>query len=87
MSKVTWRKMFEEVFADTGDTFETTKITLSQEELDVEFDDGYGGTNGKPFTAWSKKFVYFPAQYDGAEWIAYVSRNPNGKATDHIGGG
>lgn len=87
MSKVTWRKMFEEVFADTGDTFETTKITLSQEELDVEFDAGYGGTNGKPFTAWSKKFVYFPAQYDGEEWIAYVSRNPNGKATDHIGGG
>jgi len=84
--------MFEEVFADTGDTFETTKITLSQEELDVEFDDGYIGTDGKlftagkPFTAWSEKFVYFPAQYDGEEWIAYVSRNPNGKATEHIGG-
>ncbi len=83
----TWRKEFENVFKETGDTFETVKMTLTSEQLDTEFDDGYGGTNGEPFTAWSKQFVYFPACYDGAEWIAYVSRNPNGKATSHIGGG
>lgn len=87
MSKTTWRKEFEDVFKSTGDSFETTKFTLSPEELDVEFDAGYGGTEGKPFTAWSKKYVYFPACYDGAEWVAYVSRVPNGEATDHIGSG
>lgn len=73
------------MFEETGDTFETVKMTLTPEELDTEFHYD-GGTNGKPFTAWSKKFVYFPACYAGAEWIAYVSRNPNGKATSHIGG-
>jgi hypothetical protein len=31
--------------------------------------------------------VYFPACYDGAEWVGSVSRNPDGKATRHQGGG
>ena len=43
--------------------------TLSEEELNKEFDDGYGGHSGAAFTAWSKNWVYFPIVYDGAEWI------------------
>ena len=82
---LTWRKMFEELFLEeTGDSFETITTTLTDEQLDKEFDAGYGG--GEPFTAWSEKFVYFPACYDGAEWIAYVSRNPDGTPTVHVGG-
>ena len=38
------------------------------------------------FTVWTANFVYFPALYDGHEWVAYVPRNPNGEATTHIGG-
>ncbi len=60
--------------------------TLSEESMDVEFDDGYGGSEGKPFTAWSEKYTYFPAVYDGAEWVARVLRNPCDVATGHIGG-
>ena len=53
----------------------------------VEFNDGYGGAEGMPFTIWTKKNVFFPAVYDGAEWVACVSRNPDGVPTEHIGGG
>ena len=86
-NKVSWREMFVEEFEETGDNFENTVITLSQEELDVKFDSGYGATEGQEFTAWSKDWVYFPICYDGSEWIGRVSRNPNGKATPHQGGG
>lgn len=56
-------------------------------ELDRDFDDGFGGCEGTPFTLWSDERVYFPACYDGAEWCASVPRNPKPTATDHIGGG
>lgn len=59
----------------------------AKEILDYEFDDGYGGTEGPSFTAWSENYVYFPACYDGSEWIATVPRNPINIATEHIGGG
>ena len=83
----TWRKEFEKAFEFTGDSMENIICTLTPDELDVEFDSGYGGTNGTPFTAWSDNYVYFPACYDGSEWISFVSRNPDGKPTEHIGGG
>lgn len=59
--------------------------TLTEEELDIPFDDGYGGTEGKPFTLWTKNRVYFPVQYDGAEWVDSVPRNPCDEATKHLG--
>lgn len=62
-------------------------ITLTPEQLDREFDDGYGGTEGEPFTVWTKDRVYFPIGYDGAKWCGSVARNPDGKATNHQGGG
>ena len=44
------------------------------------------GSEGKPFTIWTANTVYFPVVYDGAEWVGSVSRNPDGKPTDHQGG-
>ena len=55
--------------------------------LTVPFDAGFGIAEGPRFTAWGRDRVYFPAQYDGAEFIGSVSRNPNKEATDHVGGG
>ena len=54
--------------------------------LDYEFDDGYGGSNGVQFTAWTKDIVYFPVVYDGKEWISSISRNPCNKPSGHKGG-
>ena len=61
--------------------------TMNDAEMEKAFDSGYGGTEGIPFTAWTEKTVYFPIQYDGAEWVGSVSRHPDGIPTDHQGGG
>jgi hypothetical protein len=83
----TWRKLITEAMVPDDSWENVVSCTLSDEELDVEFDDGYGGTRGVPFTLWTKKNVYFPIQYDGSEWVGSVSRKPDGKPTYHMGGG
>lgn len=83
----TWRELLLLAMVDHDEEPSMLEsITLTDEELDVKFDDGYGVSRGKPFTAWTANRVYFPATYDGAEWVASVPRNPNGQATEHIGG-
>ena len=51
-----------------------------------KFGNGFGAHEGIPFTMWTKKRVYFPVEYDGAEWVSSVSRNPDGEPTGHVGG-
>ena len=55
--------------------------------FDVKFDSGYGGTDGPSVLAWTEMRVYFPAQYDGAEWMGSAPRNPTPSGQDHVGGG
>lgn len=83
-----WKVMLDEVMEDNGESWSDIEVnTMTKEEMDKEFDNGYGGTEGIPFTVWTARSVYFPACYDGAEWICRVSRNPDGNPTEHIGGG
>lgn len=84
----TWKELiFDEmdVFNESFD--DVISCTLSDEDLNVEFDSGYGGTEGKPFTVWTSRRVYFPVCYDGSEWVGSASRDPDGIATFHQGGG
>lgn len=78
--------MLIEAFKETGDNFSQIKTTLTDEELIRKFDDGYGGSQGTHFTAWGKKFVYFPVVYDGAEWVGRAPRNVCDIKTPHCGG-
>ena len=78
----TWRELINDALE--GD--ELIANTLTDEEMDIEFDDGYGGSEGKSFTAWSEKRVYFPVVYDGAEWVGSAPRNPCDEACSHKGG-
>lgn len=83
----TWRKELEEILSRCNETWDDiVASTLTLDQLDTEFDDGFGSSNGCPFTVWTTNRVYFPAVYDGSEWIASVSRNPDGNPTNHIGG-
>lgn len=83
----TWRKLIGEALTDQGEDWTVVESsTLSQEQLDVEFYEGFGGSEGEPFTMWTAKRVYFPVVYDGAEWVSSVSRNPDGVPTCHVGG-
>ena len=77
-----WKEMIEE--AARGEKI--ISCTLTNEELLVEFNAGYGSHNGKEFTAWSKNYVYFPIVYDGSEWVERAPRNPCLEATRHMGG-
>jgi hypothetical protein len=83
-----WRELLTEAMERRGESFQDiVDSTLTLEQLDKEFDSSYGGTEGEPFTVWTTNRVYFPAQYDGSEWVASVARNPDGKTTPHVGGG
>jgi hypothetical protein len=60
--------------------------TISDEELDRKFYDGYGSIDGTPFTAWSENWVYFPLCYDGSESVGSAPRNPCDRSMEHQGG-
>lgn len=86
-SLTNWKEMIEFEMKGHQETFEdVVECTLSEEQLVKNFDCGYGGTEGEPFTVWTANRVYFPICYDGAEWVESVSRNPDGKPTPHFGG-
>ncbi len=82
-----WRKEIAEEMRLQGETWADVEVcAITEEQLDAQFYHGYGSAAGAPFTVWTKNRVYFPAVYDGAEWAESVARNPDGKATDHVGG-
>lgn len=61
---------------------------VPDEILDAEFDDGFGGTNCRPFWAWSPSWVLLVRNYDGSEGLRWVPRHPDVPSEPtHIGGG
>lgn len=83
-----WRELINENMKEHGLTWaDIIATTLTEKELDFMFDNGYGGSNGYHFTAWTKDRVFFPVQYDGAEWVGSAPRNPCDEKTEHVGGG
>lgn len=85
---INWRKLIASAMQNNGETIDDiVSNTLTEEQMNVEFDDGYGSVEGEPFTVWTKNYVYFPVMYDGAEWAGSVPRNPNGAPTEHVGSG
>ena len=85
--RATWRKLITLEMKEVGEKWsDVVACTLSEAELDVPFDIGYGAPEGQPFTVWTTNRVYFPVQYDGAEWAASVSRIVDRVPTEHIGG-
>lgn len=83
----TWREFFAEARKEAGDESPVIAVAPDEAALDVRFDPDYGSAQGPAFTIWTENRVYFPGTYDGAEWMASVSRNPDGEPTHHVGGG
>lgn len=83
---LSWEELIKEALADE-DHFKDLYINIDSKELKRKFDTGMGAIEGVPFTAWSKNWIYFPAVYDGKEWVAKVPRHPCDIKTEHIGGG
>lgn len=83
-----WIELLTDAMEENGETLEDVEYcTLDELDLRTSFDSGLGRAEGEPFTAWTKDNVYFPAKYDGAEWVASVPRNPCDKSTKHVGRG
>lgn len=83
-----WYEQISLAMAPHDDTWSNVvSHTMSEGQLHAQFNDGYGGPEGCAFTLWTKKRVYFPVMYDGAEWVSSVPRSPCKEATQHIGGG
>lgn len=86
--KTTWKEMIVSEMESNKECWkDTISSTFKAGEEDEYFDSGYGGINGGSFTLWTHLHVYFPACYDGAEWVGSVPRNPCEKKCDHFGGG
>lgn len=69
-----------------GDPGPVLAYAPNEETFDVEFDGGWGSSNGPAVLAWTESHVYFPVVYDGAEWIASAPRNPVPEGQRHVGG-
>lgn len=83
----TWKEQILDEMDIVGETFQdVVSCTLTEEQLLKKFDCSFGGQEGLAFTLWTSYRVYFPVVYDGAEWVRLVSRDPNGKPTEHVGG-
>ena len=83
----TWRKLIVEAMGEDQEAWlDVVGMTLSEEDLDREFNDSYGTGEGCPFTLWTEKRVYFPVTYDGSEWASSVPRNPCEEKCHHVGG-
>jgi hypothetical protein len=86
MGKTTWRKELQVELKYQNESWEDIESsTMTDADLDRELDDGCGLHQGCAFTVWTARRVYFPAVYDGSEWVESVSRNPDGKPTMHVG--
>ena len=84
----TWALELSTALKDNGESWaDVESNTMTEEEMSKEFDPGYGGVEGCPFTVWTVRSIYFPCTYDGSEWVGCVSRHPDGKPSNHIGGG
>ena len=87
--KTTWRKEITAKMLGNGESWsDIESLTISDAELDEKIilgENGCGGRGGSTFTVWSVGFVYFPACYDGEQWVACVPRHPNGQPTDRVG--
>ena len=55
-------------------------VVLGRDEglrkLDYEFDNGYGGADCHPITAWTNETIIYICEYDGATGLSSRPRNP-----------
>ena len=86
---MTWRQLIKREMSFFGESLNDVISERCDEKnwLDIEFDNGFGLTEGPSFTVWTKNRVYFPVQYDGSEWCGSVPRHPCYEVVRHIGSG
>lgn len=90
MNKTTFRELIQNALSLVKETFEDINFqTYEDADLDAAHENKYGGSNFKPFYAWSAKRVYFLCDYNGMNFVASVPRYyaSNFSKPDHAFGG
>lgn len=82
----TWRSLISREATEHNDQLDDFKTTLNEGELDESFVCDYGANEGRAFTAWSARRVYFPVTYDGLTSCGSAPRHPCDEKTLHQGG-
>lgn len=87
---VSWRQVISEHLLSHGENEDDIVFsTLSDAEMDRQFDPRRGWEMHYGFRAWTHSRVLFPVVYEGSEWVASVPRNPDldpDTDVDHVGG-
>jgi len=83
----TWKEKIQIEMDLYGESLsDIVSSTISEDEMNKEFNNSYGLIKGIPFTVWTANRVYFPVWSNrSAEWCNSVARNPDGEPTYHIG--
>lgn len=77
MNNKTWRQLIKNKMRENGDGWDNVEtVNIIDGGLDYTFDAGYGGAEGPAFCLWTRDWVYFPHEYDGAESVHCVPRHP-----------
>ena len=77
MAKTCWKDLISKEMEEEKESWrDVVRCTLSEEDLLAEFDNGYVGSKGKPFTLWTKERVYFPAIHNATEWARKRATEP-----------
>lgn len=84
--RTTWRVELARAMRGAHDEGPILAYAPSEESFDEEFYPGYGAANGPGVLAWTEGWVYFPVEYDGAEWMDSAPRNPQADGQCHVGG-
>ncbi len=65
-----------------GQLFE--RRNLPNEILNYEFYDGYGSPDAPPIIAYSRDYIIYVHEYDGAEWPVWLPRFPTEMKIENI---
>jgi hypothetical protein len=84
VSMTTWRKELDAA----RDVDQSLIVAVAPDDavLDVQFDGGYGSSEGPAVLVWTEERVYFPVVYDGAEYLGSAPRDPQPDGQRHVGG-
>ena len=84
--RTTWLDQLRIARIAADDTEGDAILAPNAAAFNAEFYDGYGTAEGPPVAAWTRRRVYFPVTYDGAEWLDSAPRAPQENGQEHVGG-
>lgn len=81
-----YNKQYDDPHSDTAPQKIVLAWAAARPWLDEDYDSGFGGADCRSFHAYTKSWVYFVSEYDGATSLGRVPRNPTAGALPYFAG-